>query len=107
MGFLCSDLTQTLSEADPRDTGAKETFQPSAIDLSWRKMEENIPDWLFCSTNPEKTKGGGSTQKSLLPGWNCKNLQKWTSLSACNINKSTVTNTYSRHLLKKICICFN
>lgn len=61
-GFLCSDLTQTLSEADPRDTGAKETFEPSAIDLSWRKMEENIPDWLFCSTNPEKTKGGGSTQ---------------------------------------------
>ena len=34
MGFPCSDLTQTLSEAYPRDTGAKETFQPSAIDLS-------------------------------------------------------------------------
>ena len=58
MGFPCSDLTQTLSEADPRDTGAKETFQPSAIDLSWRKMKENIPDWLFCSTKPEKTERG-------------------------------------------------
>lgn len=78
MGFPCSDLTQTLSETDPRDTGAKETFQPSAIDLSWRKMEENIPDWLFCSINPEKTERGWQYTENIITSLK---LQKSTKVN--------------------------
>ena len=43
-GFPLSSPHQNLGEAEPRDTGAKELVQPSAIDLCWQKMEENMPD---------------------------------------------------------------